>query len=1032
MKIIKIKSRNINALRRETEIDFSQPHFQDKIFAIVGKTGAGKSTLLDIITMALYAQTSRLGQQTLHTISHGCSENMCEVTFEVHETLYLSRFEQNREVQDQRVMTLFQGETPIAHGTTEVPHKIQELLGLDFNAFTKAMLLPQGLFNQFLTAPSDQRISLLEQLQDTRIYAEISKEVYQQTQTARQKLQEMEESVKELRQLTPEKRQTLEERMAILSQEKKGYDIETLMRTITEKRAFDKNLLLVERQKEELEELQKKLISKQFEEKEYHDFLQFSVQEQKKIEQAKLLDHELEFNQKNLKNIEQEIASVEQELNQVNATIQAREEQLSEFHIKETLLKKELENFPNMMHLQQNFTLIQSKFNERLSYLNQLQNLTQVEEHLSEKPLSTEISQLEKRHSALTQEIKKKNVEKVEQENLILENQLSKLKKKATLEEERSNLITQRQTLEEEINEQKERNQTLQERIEELKKSIEQLEEKQRLEEKILNYEADRAKLKEGEPCPLCGSTQHPLFSETIEPNKTKTLLEEQRSTYEHLLQEFHEIEKSMVSTEAKIKQLEEEINQKSQELIPLQHLKGEISTLQAQQEQLQKELQSVQHQRQELNFVKERINQAKEELLELKIRIQKNNSRKKVEEELQLKIQELSYYLIKTLRLYNITLDAHSLTLLSKQRDAHQKLSAELKELQHALHPIEGERIESLSKKNYIEEHLVSLKKRSSMQSCDILLLQQNRFAVLGDKDTAQYTQELANKLQVRQKSYDEFTKLKEQFNQQKSTYFSTVERLDKQQKLKLVNLESLEKQYQEQKEKLDAINQELGSINHQLTQDDEYLEREEQGVNRLEEQRQTVADLEELNALIGSEDGQKYQRYVQAKNLKALVTLANEHLKKFNHRYLLEIKDPQSLELEINDLYFENAKRAITTLSGGENFIVSLALSLALIDFNAKDIELNTLFLDEGFDSLDEESLTQVLQVLSTLEHQGKIIGIVSHTPLLQEHIKTQIRIEQKENGESHLTIYPTQNSEEEENRTLQEQKTVHEESP
>lgn len=210
---------------------------------------------------------------------------------------------------------------------------------------------------------------------------------------------------------------------------------------------------------------------------------------------------------------------------------------------------------------------------------------------------------------------------------------------------------------------------------------------------------------------------------------------------------------------------------------------------------------------------------------------------------------------------------------------------------------------------------------------------------------------------------------------------------------------------------QKLADINQELGVIKSQIVQDRENIAKREQEKNSFEEQEKIAKEWKKLDELIGSEDGKKYQVYVQGLTLSSLLSLANEHLKKLNRRYLLAIKDRSDLELEVIDLYQNESRRGVDTLSGGESFIVSLALSLGLLELNSEQIEINTLFLDEGFETLDEESLKLVIETLSNLESEGKIIGIISHVPLLKEQIRTQVKIEKKGNGMSELTIVNSQ---------------------
>ena len=232
-------------------------------------------------------------------------------------------------------------------------------------------------------------------------------------------------------------------------------------------------------------------------------------------------------------------------------------------------------------------------------------------------------------------------------------------------------------------------------------------------------------------------------------------------------------------------------------------------------------------------------------------------------------------------------------------------------------------------------------------------------------------------------------------------------MEELENKQKLKLISLESLKKEKDSVEQKLSLINQELGALKSQIEQDKENIKKREHEESSLEEQEKIAKEWQKLNELIGSENGEKYQIYVQGQTLSSLVSLANEHLKKLNKRYLLAIKDMKSLELEVIDLEQNKSRRGVNTLSGGESFIVSLALSLGLLEMNSEQVDLNTLFLDEGFETLDEESLKMVIDALSSLESEGKIIGIVSHIPLLKEQIKTQIKIDRRDNGESELCV-------------------------
>jgi len=136
-------------------------------------------------------------------------------------------------------------------------------------------------------------------------------------------------------------------------------------------------------------------------------------------------------------------------------------------------------------------------------------------------------------------------------------------------------------------------------------------------------------------------------------------------------------------------------------------------------------------------------------------------------------------------------------------------------------------------------------------------------------------------------------------------------------------------------------------------------------------------------------------------------LIEISNKFLKKLNKRYLFTIKEENSLDLEVIDLYQENSKRRVQTLSSGESFILSLALALGLSELLSNGLELNTLFLDEGFETLDEESLSEVIETLKMLKGEGKMIGIVSHLNALKESIPNQIEILKEGNGISKINL-------------------------
>ena len=155
--------------------------------------------------------------------------------------------------------------------------------------------------------------------------------------------------------------------------------------------------------------------------------------------------------------------------------------------------------------------------------------------------------------------------------------------------------------------------------------------------------------------------------------------------------------------------------------------------------------------------------------------------------------------------------------------------------------------------------------------------------------------------------------------------------------------------------------------------------------------------ADLwQRLDGLIGSAKGDKFRKFAQGLTLDHLLQLANRHLARLHGRYLLRRKITGELELDIVDAWQGDATRDTRTLSGGEGFLVSLALALALSDLVSNKTSIDSLFLDEGFGSLDGDTLEIALTALDSLNASGKMIGIISHVEALKERIPAQIRVE------------------------------------
>ena len=204
--------------------------------------------------------------------------------------------------------------------------------------------------------------------------------------------------------------------------------------------------------------------------------------------------------------------------------------------------------------------------------------------------------------------------------------------------------------------------------------------------------------------------------------------------------------------------------------------------------------------------------------------------------------------------------------------------------------------------------------------------------------------------------------------------------------------------------------LNQQLGGKLASIERDNALRGSQQELLQQIAAQASESDVWQRLDALVGSSKGDKFRKFAQGLTLDHLLTLANRQLERLHGRYVLRRKSSGELELEIVDQWQADASRDTRTLSGGESFLVSLALALALSDLVSHKTSIDSLFLDEGFGTLDAETLDVALNALDTLNASGKMVGIISHVEGLKDRIATQIRVEKGGGvGHSRLSIHP-----------------------
>ncbi len=315
----------------------------------------------------------------------------------------------------------------------------------------------------------------------------------------------------------------------------------------------------------------------------------------------------------------------------------------------------------------------------------------------------------------------------------------------------------------------------------------------------------------------------------------------------------------------------------------------------------------------------------------------------------------------------------------------------------------------EQLSQLQILQQQIASLTTSTTQLKTAQQSLQadiQQRFATLGFVDDADYRaavlvdtererlQQLANQLHDSQQRnhnlLSEAKRIQQQLLNHPQTALSVEQLLDA--------LGQLQQQFSEQQKQLGAVEQQLAA-NEALKQNQQQL------LDAINQQRNHTEEWKVLHQLIGSSDGKKFRNFAQGLTFNIMVAHANEQLKKMSDRYLLIADSEQPLMLNVMDNYQGGQIRTSKNLSGGESFIISLSLALGLSNMASHRMQVDSLFLDEGFGTLDEEALDVALDTLTNLQQSGKLIGVISHIQALKDRISSQIQVVPQTGGISKI---------------------------
>ncbi len=334
-------------------------------------------------------------------------------------------------------------------------------------------------------------------------------------------------------------------------------------------------------------------------------------------------------------------------------------------------------------------------------------------------------------------------------------------------------------------------------------------------------------------------------------------------------------------------------------------------------------------------------------------------------------------------------------------------QLSNKIKDLTNQIQKLKDEKSEKQTLLKKLQEELENLKQE--LIKLNNIINRQLKNSVFNSKE------DVENAL-LTQEQKQKYTQIERQINDQKLKV-ETLNKQLQQKKEQLLKEKVFEISQEESEQKLKEIEKEnksllqlKGEIKEKFRKDQTIKDRNKEIFNEITIQEKKCNIWNDLFKLIGnSKDA--FNTYVQRLTLKQLLDLANVHLYQLNKRYSLKMEDTYKPKEELNfmliDHYQTDQARLVDTSSGGEKFIISLALALGLSDLASKNVRIDSLFIDEGFGTLDNNTLETVISTLETLQSQGKIIGIISHVENLKERIPKQIQITKKSNGISYVEI-------------------------
>ncbi len=1009
MKILKIRFENIHSLKGEHVVDFGNGILAEAgLFAITGSTGSGKSTLLDVITLALYNRIARVDKAVSNSILEDdggiMTRNMkscfAEVEYRVNGKDYRSHWSiernRNNNLNARKQELVAVATDQILESGTKTPDKNQEIIGLSYEQFVKAMVLSQGEFSKLLQAPRNERNKLLEDITGARSYREIGRAIFFKYSGINKKIELKNAGLEGIEILTSvviaEKQTALKTLIESKPKIEKSYNLASeniKTRQELQKKQAEQKELEIEKQKlkEALETFKPFKIELEKHEKlsKYGVSLREYDSAIKELNQLKDDLHKLSKSNSEAEKTQKSYLDAVSTLLKEKVASESVNQKLDEFRAKIVTMQAEEKK------KQSDASLYQEQLNRNVANINQLgYNLPK-----AAKPEAFAL-QVENLRNTVQETIKISGVNSIEELNsqLALARQASE--KAADLLIKKEQLLKIERNLNAQIDELKAANQSfeadvktikdLNTDVSELKNEVEILEKNLEQQRKHQSLDEHRHQLAPEKPCPLCGSIHHPYATAVPHFDIKEDLLKAKKDSYQTK-------GNFLITLKEKNKFQLEKINGFTKNI---EILKGEEA-----------------HYLDVIIKLAHQLNWNYKEDLEtlVKRRADLNQSIQKMERSKQgFQAATILKDLEDNLKQWELTLTAYTSlkqerTALYNGQDINEKTNILSSRLTSAIASLASikKQLKDTDEKLKVSAS-AKLKKEVALNTIiakeEIENLEALRKAILPEERASRIRKQ-ESELRVQN------TRISEKEN----TLLKSLKELSAKD-ASTVSLETLKILFEESKKKWDALSMDIGKITQSLEDDENNKKRQQKVIDELNLLKKDLALWKTMNDLIGDATGNKFSNFVQDLTLEQLIGFANKRLSEFSDRYLLDIPTAAEAEksdtLKIFDNYMGNARRSVRTLSGGETFLVSLAMAFALSDIAARNVKIESLFIDEGFGTLDPETLEQAITILEKMQNEGdKSVGVISHVSALKERITTQVKLEKGSLGYSTLEV-------------------------